>query len=850
AVELSAEPQYIPCRPSAIWSLLRPPGSEDVQRMIVSVTDATGARAWAVAEHRLVRPLPAPIRLRVESALVRSQSATITAEWGAPYRHREERADGFAIRWRNARTGDWQVEHVRPDQPVSWTVRHSWEVNASAAGEQLELQAAQLRHVHDLQAPAALNWSEAATVVTLAPPQNLQAEASHDSITLRWGPHATRLVYVARLDPVLVGRHTDRQTLRVDHGPVYVAHFGDLLPDTLYLVEVALAQGSRYAHALGQHRFELRTEPAPLGWSAPSRNPSDISVTVVEGELEVTWKPPETGTRYETVVCAEPAHTWWYGTCEVAPPGRSHVRITLDGHLVGGTFVVSAETRTAPSGFAEAELHVPTYSPEIPTQGAPAQAPRFHELNWHHHPENPRPGTWTFVWDHEGADLAEVSWQEGGRTVIREVDHDSLSIDMEYGEIPGSVQVRLLRDDSWTPWSAAADVPNIARPVFPVRITERLDALEVQWDPLPDDSEVVGYRIYLARNKGPEEVIEVGKQTSAQIPIEQTDETYRVSAAALVRGPIEMGRSFATWHERQDQLPPPALAISIWQASSWCPPAPGGRIRVQWTVEGGTPPFTVSVADNLGFETEQRSGLTTVACPERDTDGQASLQAQVMDANRQSSDRTVMWRDLYEVERHVDEDPFAVHVNMRSVHRDHVLLRWDCWYVPYEAALRWRLVGERGWTYETSFPQSRGGYGDFRCRGTWSNLHPNTTYEFQLAHYEREAQLRRPDLLRWSDTKTVTTLGPPQELAIERDGETITVRWKRQPDAWAYVVGLRTEGRSWWKRYEPSGEQTETVMFRGIPSDLSVNVELISPPLDGGVEARPAWFDEVIVTGH
>ena len=80
AVEQSSDPHYIPCRPSAPWLLPGPPSSDDIQRMIVSVTDATGARAHAVAEHRLVPPLLAPNHVEVSSGVTWSSVVWISVD--------------------------------------------------------------------------------------------------------------------------------------------------------------------------------------------------------------------------------------------------------------------------------------------------------------------------------------------------------------------------------------------------------------------------------------------------------------------------------------------------------------------------------------------------------------------------------------------------------------------------------------------------------------------------------------------------------------------------------------------------------------------------------------------------
>ena len=846
-VEDTSSPNYIICRPSAIWSPLEEPGGDGIQRISVSVSDAAGARAYAVAEVQLVPPLPAPTYLRMTSSVDGRAAAELTAEWRTVYVPHARRTGDVAIRWRIEGTREWNVEHHRGERVRGrgFPYRVAWRIDSPPTGEQREVQVAQIRHIHDLLAPVALRWS-ASTLVTIgAPPHRLQAETTHDAITLSWGPHASRLVYVARLEPALVGRHTDRQTLRVTSGPVYEAHFGDLLPDTLYRVEVALAQGSRHAQALEQHRLEIRTEPAPLGWSPPSRQPTEISATIIDREMEVTWTPPATAARHETSVCAHRSLASWESTCDHVAPGQADIRLPLHSwHVLGGTFLITVQTRTTPAGVAVVELHVPSYSRDLPTRGAPAPAPQFHELSWFHHPHNPKPGTWRFEWEHQDADLAEVSWQEEGRTIIREVDRGHVSINMGYGEIPDSVRVRLLEDDSWTPWSAPADVPNIAKPVFPVRITERLDVLEVQWDPPPDDSEVVGYRLYVARNDGAEEVIEVGRRTRAEIPIRPTDERYRMSVSALIQGPIEMGRSLPNWHERQGQLQPVELRLALSAEYSPCPPAPRAPLAVTWSVLGGTPPFTVSIGELLGFETEVSRGSIVVECRVGADGLMLDVPGSVVDANGETASATLGLRHIYYPVPEPGLALLAVEFGQLRVHRDHVLLSWDCRYWPYNAVLRWRQAGQDDWTYAPDFPQHREPRDEYRrCRGSLDGLKPLTVYEYQLAKHGQIGRFRYPEHLQWSQSQSVTTLGPPQALSLERDGETVVVSWQRQPDAWAYVVGLRGQGRSWWKRHEPSGQSSEAVYFCRVPSDVALSVELINLWLRGGAGSMGRGYE-------
>ena len=843
----SSEPHYVPCRTSAPWSLLGPPGSDEIQRMIVSVTDATGARAYAVAEHRLVRPLPAPIRLRVESGLVRSQIATLTAEWGAPYRNTEQRANSFGIRWRNSGSGDWQFEHFRPDQPESWTYRHSWKVKTSAAGERLELQAAQLRHVHDLQAPQALNWSDITTVVTLAPPQNLQAEATHDTITLSWGPQVEGSVYIARLHAVEANPYDHGRDRRVTNGPLYETRFGDLLPDTLYRVEVALSSG----WAFDQHQFELRTESAPEGWISPSRLPTNIAARFLDDGLEVTWTAPSTGSRYETLVCAQPAEHLYSRSCEIVPPGEHRARLDSNWWVEGGMFAIKVETKSSPIGATEIDLHVPSYDPELPTRGAPPSPPQLSKVSWSHlHHEDPRPATWSFRWFHQDADLAEVSWEVDGRRFVRETRTSEFSVSLAYNQIPTKFRVRLLKERTWTPWSAEAELSHLNDSKRRVRLVELPDVVEVHWDAPADDSEVIGYRLYVERNSSRKEVFEVGRQTSEEIPIKATDRWLGVNVATLYEGPLEVAHFFQ--NSLSLRLPPresEPLEIHAYAQLSLCPPAGRAPMAVHWSISGGAWPFTVSVGDMLGFQTEGYSGFTIVECSTGADGMLKSIPVSVMDANGQIAHDVLGSEDVWTYETEDGYGPFDVPFGPRSVHRDRVWLTWDNCHGRYVAALRWRVVGAETWSYQHEFPVEYHAYVG-RCAGLLEGLEPLSTYEFQLARYIDPVQLRRPEQLQWSESQFVTTLGTPRAISIARKGESVSVSWQRQPDAWAYVVGLRAEARSWWQRHEASGEATETVHFRHVPEDLELSVHLLSPPLKLGEEEIPHDVDHRIRYGH
>ena len=423
-IEQFSDPHYIPCRPSAIWTRFGAPGGEDIQRMIVRITDATGARAYAVAELRLVQGLPAPARLQVSNRGHGPSTAHLWARWWTPGLSVGQRSDDMAIRWRVSGGTEWTFEHFRRQQTYDDSYGASWTTSLTHRGERLDLQAAQLRHLLDLQTPLALNWSPTAAVMILDHPWELQAEATHNTIALSWGPHTSGQRYIAELyaaDHDYPYRGTLELGVRGE--PIIEARFEHLLPDTLYHVRVYLDQGHEWGNALAHHRFELRTEPAPDGWSPLPSAPTNVRATARDRQLEVTWTPPPAGSRFDTVVCASPPENVWQQVCETVPRGQSRARLQIPWRDTGGTFQIRVTTLAAPPRTSRAVLHVPTYEQNLPTDGDLPAAPAFVDLQWVDISGGQYgiySGAWRFQLEPNDAELAELSWQIRGRSFIRE----------------------------------------------------------------------------------------------------------------------------------------------------------------------------------------------------------------------------------------------------------------------------------------------------------------------------------------------------------------------------------------------------------------------------------------------
>ena len=383
-VDDASTSNYISCRPSEIWSPLEAHGSESVQRISVRVSDSAGARAYAIAELRLIPPLPAPRYLKVNSGVEGDSTVHLSAEWTVPYLPREGRTGEVAIRWRTPGSDEWTVEHHRGEWTYPLSYRASWTVDSRPGGEQREVQVAEIRHTLDLHTPEALLWSPTQLVTTAVPPYELQAEVTHDMITLSWGPHAPGLTYVARLSAVEGNWHADTQERRLDAVSLLEARFEDLIPDTLYRVEVRLIQEDPNRYPIDQHRFEIRSEPAPIGWSPPTRLATDIRAAYTDPVIEVTWTPPEAGFRYKSRVCVKESDIdYWPHDCIQVAPGESRASLLPRGDLWrGGSYQVQVSTLTAPAGTATTETQIPTYGPGLPTRGDPPTAPRFIDVYW------------------------------------------------------------------------------------------------------------------------------------------------------------------------------------------------------------------------------------------------------------------------------------------------------------------------------------------------------------------------------------------------------------------------------------------------------------------------------------
>ncbi len=838
-IDSSASFARITCAAPADEGLAWLLGFDGSQLIIVSATDADGAIATASTRVALVGSLPPPVQIRVSSYPTWDGQPVVQAAWLRSLAARRVTSRMFLFRWREQGASVWTYEHAGDALPRG-EYEATFTLDTSQQGEVREFQIAHLRHALDREAPGHLSWSPLDTVTIASPPLELTAEATHDSVTLAWGPDAPGLKYTAMISlGDLRYAMAHEVGMRSEDTPPYTAHFGNLLPDTRYSVSVHLNSG----YGATVRSFELRTEPAPEGASADDWKPRDIDAAFVDGRLQVTWSAPAQGSDLGYRVCVQPSGRGGaFGDCVEVGPGTHRARFSP--RLLGGTYSVRVVHKSLPEAMAYRFQEVPSTAADTASGGEQAATPHVRLTGW------PDPSYWE-PWSNRLAEfvvfseprpvgeLAEVEWIHDGERFVRQTTEARTFLYIGTDEsLP--FRIRYLRDGVWTAWSETITPPIAAGQPRGVTLYEHSGNLAVDWD-APHARGIEGYLLYISRAGAEAQVVEVGPDTEAFVPIEADGAQYSVMVAGFNAEAGEGWRSEAATL-RQGQ----PLTFGVWDRGFSCPAGiAAATMTADWSITGGSAPYTISFGDAPAFETTDRWGSHEVDCgadPEGEAPGRQVIEVRVVDFNGESRSQSF---ELRRQQIQDGEDPYALRLGLRSVHRTHVWLSWSCRHPAHTLALRWRPDDSSAWTYvsEDNFTQSF--YYDGLCRAKWSGLEPGLRHEFQLAHYGDAAQLDAPELLDWSPSETVTTLGDPTDLSVTQDGGDVTVSWAKQPDAWGYQVVLRADGTAWWRQYDPSGDDVERLVFRGLPAGAAFEAEIISPLQAGGVDLLVPGFEFV-----
>lgn len=854
AVDPDAASARVPCG-SAVddaveWLL----GIGGERYITAAVTDAAGATAREHAHVVLVAGRRAPVNIHLASKIGAFDTRVVTAEWRSGH-HQPWRSREYLVRWRPQGTAAWRYDSAS-NTTLLRNGEVEWTVDASHAAQILEYQFADLRHPLEAETPEALTWSAPETVTVVARPRNLTATTTRDSISLSWGPDVPGLRYTAR-----VSHDYDRLRVVGDGVLPYTAHFDGLLPDTWYTVDVSL-EGKYWLE------FEVRTEPALPGWSRRLREPRNLEARLVDGSLRLTWDAPLEGPErgYWACVATPGIAPYVHEECEAASAGEHQA--TFEHVSTGGTYRIRVTHMLLPRETIERTVYVHHPASETSTGEGLVPAPQVSHDGWAHEHD----GWWTsdspdwtmflISWPPGvAADLAEIEWEVEGRKFFRQTtDHETRLYTTELDPVP--FRIRYLQDGVWTRWSEAV-LPSLV-PSRPTRVEldEYAGSLVIRWRESIRSDVLAGYRVYVSRNDGEEDVLDVGRARSATYPIDLEGAEYSVSVAAYNKDGEESRRRWADDPYRPGALPTARLSFR----DDRCVRGAGGEIEVKWALNGGAGPFLVAIDDAPPFETDMRVGTAQIRCEAGDGGGEGKSAEQVVELRvtdyhgQAASDSQSVRYAEYEL----DPKTLQLGLFVGSVHDRYVWIAWPCgdWWawdrelddalvLPLSdtAVVRWRSAPGEAWRYAAGddFPQKS--YPDRRCRGRLAGLEASTLYEFQLARYDRLGQLALPELLNWTASTTATTTGPATDVRAALHPEGIEVSWRSQPDAWAYQVVVSDGDKSWWTFRERSGKTVERAVLRGLAPDASLVVNVITPPqTEGGDVLRPMF--EYVSFGH
>ena len=831
------------------------------QRHVTAVaTDSLGAAATASARLTLAAALEPPTDAQSRSFLpwrrelpirqIGFGDPQIRTRWRAETTPQQAAIPYMLLRWRVHNADRWTYEALAPVERFESEQSHEWSVDESLMGSVLEIQLAHLRGGVERESPHALSWSPPQLISAAPLPRSIVAKTTHDTITLSWGPNSPGTHYTAALSAGGSDYHAwGSWSIDAESTCPCEAYFDGLLPDTWYRVHVGFAEGK----VAPPRWFEVRTEPAPPDWTPDPRLPQNVNAVSVDEGLRIMWEPPLVGPDLGYTICMSSDDTPLYPSCRSVAAGGRQIVSSMQSPA-GGTYRIRVAHRSIPPAVVERVVYVPYPVDGGATAGAPPPPPDIRHKGWVGLPlAFPEAPDWngltpfSLVWDEAvEAQRAELEWTAQDRIMRWQVTADEArysSVRIKTEESP-TFRVRYLNEDTWSPWSEVVRTTLVPSSPVLVRLDVRNGYLVVNWRPPWDPQPLDGYRVYICCPNGVEEMIDAGMETTISHPIDSGETEYSVSVTAWSREGGESSRSH-TAEYRQGE--PPALKLA--HTTYWhprCLPKTGIKTSVSWEITGGAAPFLLAIDDHAAFETIERRGTTEIECRTDVTLSQPDthvVRAELTDYyGRTAAGAT---RIMYAGDDRLDRIPGQPWggLYLRSVHRSHVWLSWDCTRWNQKTAIRWRARAEEEWRYavQDKFVLWRSDP-DGVCRGLWPDLEPSTRYEFQLAGYAHPAQLESPETLEWTPTETVTTLGPSTDVRLAAEGGGVAISWRSQPDAWAYQIVLRAAGASWWTWHEPSGDVFERVLFRGLPTDLEYDVEIITPPLSNGEEMLTPGF--------
>ena len=838
---------------------------------------ANGQRAAAQVRLRIQPPPPPPM---VASAIADMQAGTFQVAIERPSAILADADQVWvALRWRRIGAEQWRVDA----DPYEWEWRSDdlfpAEARAWLAEGEYEVQAALLRRLAEAGQPDRLAWSEPPARMTVAPPLDITAVATSDSITVLLpdgiGPEDARYeLYGPGALHAVDSAMTDRVT------------WTGLIPGERYLI---LAQRVREGVRGSVVGFKLNTEPDVQGQALPPDSWGIASAETFPDRIELSWRPPAgaESTPYDIYAFAwgggEPvdhgmAFAWrgldpyyprgqiispwrsWYAVRHVEVPAAPEHRVAVDGLRPGSTYIVHVVRRTATGAISGSRLLLST--PErAEGSGGTLPAPPPPSIEFDAHPAGgcyglPAPAFIVSVGYSGDWDAVEYEWEVDGRRARRVVEGvEARTLRVRLSRVGTYVfRVRGNHGGSWSAWSAP--VRTGPQPAFPVLFSQfrrTREGVRLNWyypwvDPAPGPNwQVLRWSIDGGEPRE-EKIVRDARGFVVPVPPEWEGEVQ----ATLTGVHREYGENRSDSVDLEVQHSDLRARVSV--AHAGCRPLAGWHSEMWVNIWGGVAPYlfrAAGIEETFGkiFDGrfERRLEFDCGSVPE---DG--LLPWEVIDAAGTvlAGSSPVEMFGLGGDGARLQRPEWAI----AEAGRTSITAGWHCLDAAHETvlpyrqphlthwpyALRWRKAPDGAWRYMNAGT----GAWDQPCFVQLQDLDSDAEYILQVAGYRRGAEMPHPDSLNWSSPLTVRTAGAAPQARVVRTGDRIAVSWEPRSSAIQHLIVLRGEGRSWWWLAHATGGGIEQIEFP-LPASGEYAVEVIPAPGDLGefwTVVRPQRF--------
>ena len=808
-----------------------------------TATDAAGATAGAETI-LLIGPPLAPPQVR-SPRMERDQ-------FSVPFRAQASEIRSpvwFAtLRWRASGETAWSYN--ASDGPVSRRSSIGTRLGL-ASGTLFEAQVALGRSAVELEHPQALAWSESVLATTMSDPIGLVAEATHDSISLSWGPEFEGLRFIAVVSPA--PPISPGQTAIIDYrgsigypvesGPPYGFAWTSLCPDTPYFISV----GTETTWSGAPTSMAVATEPA----LEPRADGPMVAAEAEPDRITLRWAEGACVLRSRYLVSVRE-----YGNGSALRDGydsshwfeRSDQTHEITGLRPGSTYEIEISTPYEPPGD-ETRLVVETPERE---RGAPsaAEPPEFMVAygEWR---DGRQSSTGFRIYSRRRESVAELEWHVDGRRVRRLLQpYNSAYV---YGLPPGWYEFRmrgLSGSEGPTRWSEP--VRAATAPISPEITSTRYQGehMIVAWDE-PEGGVPIDRYILEWRQSSSEEWREFEVETGGWAAIPRPP-FNRSGAMRLTAVSDEYGAGYPSADRRVD--PPGRPKIKLDLDARGCGRDGSGTFDAAWLITQGVPPFRlrlrpvnspVAAPETVTIEGSDREGRRQFQCADAaqraDGDWEAVLEFRLTDYTHHQ--KNVVTQVDYRSERFgatsLREDRSSQQPEQqlgqpygempvpdtapRSVHATHV--KWKLEIVQDPSRQRWvarvRTAADAEWVEREMV------YGQSEVNWWYvDDLEPGTRYEYAFGRYFAGGS-------EWSETGVVTTLEDVTGIVVSEADGAIVVEWDAQPDAWKYAVRLRGQGRSWWAIQDATDAARERIEFRAAGHG-PYTAEVVTPPQYAG----------------